>query len=187
MAAASSATAAGAITAQTRISSENRRVSISVSFPTPHATKQRRKLVVVVRNSGEESARATEQEIEIPVVEAPPSLISALNVDKALRGLAITDVDHYGRLGLQSGCSYDQVSIAYNSKIAEVMNKGLDDEEELNKELELLKKGGCMIGVWPGAGVGSRRDLCGLMRLILLKPQSGTHLLRKQRTKAQLN
>ncbi|KAL8497019.1 hypothetical protein ACS0TY_020633 [Phlomoides rotata] len=142
MAAASSATAAGAITAQTRISSENRRVSISVSFPTPHATKQRRKLVVVVRNSGEESARATEQEIEIPVVEAPkgpPSLISALNVDKALRGLAITDVDHYGRLGLQSGCSYDQVSIAYNSKIAEVMNKGLDDEEELNKELELLK------------------------------------------------
>ncbi|KAL8501859.1 hypothetical protein ACS0TY_021102 [Phlomoides rotata] len=36
--------------------------------------------------------------------------------------------------------TYIQVSIAYNSKIAEVMNKGLDDEEELNKELELLKE-----------------------------------------------
>ncbi|XP_020100333.1 NAD(P)H-quinone oxidoreductase subunit U, chloroplastic [Ananas comosus] len=67
------------------------------------------------------------------------SLISAANVQKALRGLAITDVDHYGRLGISKGTSYDQVNVAFKKKQEELMNKELD-EEEAKKELELLKE-----------------------------------------------
>ncbi|KMT17865.1 hypothetical protein BVRB_2g033980 [Beta vulgaris subsp. vulgaris] len=75
--------------------------------------------------------------MEMP--KGPPSLISALNVEKALRGIAITDVDHYARMGLRRGCSYDQVGPAYQIKVQELSSQGLD-EEELNKERELLKE-----------------------------------------------
>ncbi|KAI3468065.1 hypothetical protein Pfo_024728 [Paulownia fortunei] len=144
MAAASTATGASTayyIAAQNHVSSKNYRVSSLRSFSMYFdATKQRRRLLVV-RNSGDESATATEPESEAPVEvpTGPPSLISALNVEKALRGIAITDADHYGRLGLRTGCSYDQVSVAYENKVTEVMNKG-QDEEQLSKELELLKE-----------------------------------------------
>lgn len=54
------------------------------------ATKQRKNLLIV-RNSSDESATVTEAESEtaVEVPEGPPSLISALNVEKALRGIGI--------------------------------------------------------------------------------------------------
>ncbi|KVI01473.1 NAD(P)H-quinone oxidoreductase subunit U, chloroplastic [Cynara cardunculus var. scolymus] len=79
----------------------------------------------------------TESQIEVP--KEPSSLISALNVEKALRGIAITDADHYGILGLKKGCSYDQVKSAYDQKLEELMNQGLE-QEELSKKLDLLKE-----------------------------------------------
>ncbi|GLT75973.1 hypothetical protein SLA2020_476610 [Shorea laevis] len=108
----------------------------SVIFPTKPSRLR-------VRSSGDASAEvpATEAEAErsIEAPKGPPSLISALNVERALRGIAITDVDHYGRLGLQRGCSYEQVTVAYKNKVQEVLNRGLD-EEQLSKEMELLKE-----------------------------------------------
>ncbi|KAK4391603.1 NAD(P)H-quinone oxidoreductase subunit U, chloroplastic [Sesamum angolense] len=124
------------IATQNRVSSRNHRL------PTYYgAIKQRRRLLVI-RNSSDESATATNAEsAEIPaeLPKGPPSLISALNVEKALRGIAITDTDHYERLGLRTGCSYEQVNVAYKNKVAEVMNKGVD-ERELSNELDLLKE-----------------------------------------------
>lgn len=76
---------------------------------------------------------------ETPKVKGLPSLISALNVEKALRGIAITDVDHYGRLGISRGCPYAQVPIAYKNKVEELMKEELE-EEELNNQLEQLKE-----------------------------------------------
>ncbi|XP_074286855.1 NAD(P)H-quinone oxidoreductase subunit U, chloroplastic [Silene latifolia] len=75
----------------------------------------------------------------VEVAKGPPSIISALNVEKALRGIAITDVDHYGRLGLQRGCTYDLVRVTYQNRVKELESQGLDDEK-LNKELDLLKE-----------------------------------------------
>ncbi|KAH7679919.1 DnaJ domain-containing protein [Dioscorea alata] len=69
----------------------------------------------------------------------PHSLISVANVQKALRGIAITDVDHYGKLGIPRGASDDEVNAAYKEKREELMNQGLE-EEQLNKEIELLKE-----------------------------------------------
>ncbi|XVE97752.1 hypothetical protein REPUB_Repub03eG0045800 [Reevesia pubescens] len=111
--------------------------SNSISF----ATKQRR---LSIRSSGNVSSEtpAKETESEKSIDEAPkgpPSLISALNVERALRGIAITDADHYGRLGLQRGCSYEQVTVAYKNKVDELLNQGLD-EEELSKKMDLLKE-----------------------------------------------
>lgn len=82
MASASSPTSAHYKASQNPISSHIRRFPISLSFL--HAKKQRRK-PLIVRNSGDESA--TETAVEAP--KGPPSLISALNVEKALRGLGI--------------------------------------------------------------------------------------------------
>ncbi|XP_009362607.1 NAD(P)H-quinone oxidoreductase subunit U, chloroplastic [Pyrus x bretschneideri] len=97
----------------------------------------------IIRSSGDASAETVTTEantgssIEAPT--EPPSLISALNVERALRGIPITDVDHYGRLGLQRGCSYDEVSVAYKAKLDKLMSQELE-EEELNKNLEPLKE-----------------------------------------------
>ncbi|GMH12393.1 hypothetical protein Nepgr_014234 [Nepenthes gracilis] len=97
----------------------------------------------VIRSSGSddspsaETGTAEKSTLEVP--EDRYSLISSLNVEKALRGIAITDADHYGRLGIQRRCPYDQVPIAYMSKVEELKRQGLD-EEELNKKLELLKE-----------------------------------------------
>ncbi|XP_062099550.1 NAD(P)H-quinone oxidoreductase subunit U, chloroplastic [Humulus lupulus] len=93
--------------------------------------------------SPEDAAEAEDSDGEgegsIDVPQELPSLISTLNVERALRGIPITDVDHYGRLGLTRGCSSDQIIDAYQIKIEEVMNRGLG-EEELNQELALLKE-----------------------------------------------
>ncbi|XP_031496384.1 NAD(P)H-quinone oxidoreductase subunit U, chloroplastic [Nymphaea colorata] len=67
------------------------------------------------------------------------SLITADNVQKALRGIAITTVDHYGRLDIPRGASYDQVNVAYKRKCEDLMYRGLD-EEQAEQELALLKE-----------------------------------------------
>ncbi|PON77368.1 DnaJ domain containing protein [Parasponia andersonii] len=89
--------------------------------------------------SVETSAEEADSESSIEVPKGPPSLISALNVERALRGIPITDVDHYGRLGLSRGCSSEQVTDAYRSKTEELTSQGLE-EEELNQKLEELKE-----------------------------------------------
>ncbi|XP_027084083.1 NAD(P)H-quinone oxidoreductase subunit U, chloroplastic [Coffea arabica] len=153
--AASATTAAAAAAAATPhfCSSTSSRTSNNGSrgschFKLPDARKWPRR-VVVVRSSGSEvsaeETAATSETVEseettpAEVPQGPPSLISPLNVDKALRGIAITDADHYGRLGLRRGCSYDQVFLAYKKKVDELLSQGLS-EEELNTNLELLKE-----------------------------------------------
>lgn len=101
-----------------------------------------------IRNSNDSSAETVttdtasepEPESSLKASDGSSSLISALNVERALRGIPITDVNHYGRLGLRRGCPYDQVPIAYNIKVEELKSQGLE-EEELNQKLELLKVG----------------------------------------------
>ncbi|KAG8093246.1 hypothetical protein GUJ93_ZPchr0012g19921 [Zizania palustris] len=68
----------------------------------------------------------------------PYSLISAANVQKAMRGLAITESDHYGRLGITRSASTDEVKAAYERKCEELNKKGLE-EDEINNEHDLLK------------------------------------------------
>lgn len=131
-------------------STNNPAVSRTFAVLLPKAISKpiRRRLLVVRRSGGDVSAETTtsettESEAPVDVRKEPSSLISALNVEKALRGIgkqlsiidfgniridegfkrkmeliivlfysaAITDVDHYGRLGLRRGCSYDQVWI----------------------------------------------------------------------------
>lgn len=66
---------------------------VSCPFPTYFApTKPPRKLLICRSSAGDLSAESTteaEQEWETPVEvpEGPPSLISALNVEKAIRGI----------------------------------------------------------------------------------------------------
>ncbi|XP_074563645.1 NAD(P)H-quinone oxidoreductase subunit U, chloroplastic [Curcuma longa] len=86
-----------------------------------------------------DTASPPSEESPVETQKRPSSLISAANVQKALRGLAITDADHYGRLGIARKSSYGQVKVAYENKYEELMNKGLDEAEKM-KELELLKE-----------------------------------------------
>lgn len=109
--------------------------SKSVSF----AKKLRQYSIRSSSEVSETNGTGTEPEAVVEAPKGPPSLISALNVEKALRGIAITDADHYGRLGIPRGCSYDQVTLAYKNKVEELMTEGLD-QEELNKKLDLLKE-----------------------------------------------
>ncbi|XP_042497456.1 NAD(P)H-quinone oxidoreductase subunit U, chloroplastic [Macadamia integrifolia] len=124
----------------------------SVRFP----VKQQQRNYMTMKSSGDgsqETATETETETEtktetelesesqssVEATKSPPSIISALNVEKALRGIAITEVDHYGRLGLQRGCPYKEVTVAYKNKYEELMNQG-PDEEDFTKKLDLLKE-----------------------------------------------
>ncbi|KAF3338093.1 NAD(P)H-quinone oxidoreductase subunit U [Carex littledalei] len=69
-----------------------------------------------------------------------PSIISTANVQKAIRGLPITDVDHYGNLGVPRTASVDQIQLAYQSKCEELKNKEGLEEDDVKKELDLLKE-----------------------------------------------
>ncbi|XP_020155970.1 NAD(P)H-quinone oxidoreductase subunit U, chloroplastic [Aegilops tauschii subsp. strangulata] len=69
----------------------------------------------------------------------PYSLISAANVQKAMRGLAITDADHYGRLGITRLASTGEVKAAYEKRCEQLNKQGLE-EEEISKEHDLLKE-----------------------------------------------
>lgn len=121
-------------------------LNTALAFP----TKPRRSILIAC-SSGDNPAEtnaatatttadsddASESSIEAP--DLAPSLISALNVERALRGIAITDADHYGRLGLPRKCPYEQVAGAYRKKVEEAKSEGLE-EEELNEKLEQLKE-----------------------------------------------
>ncbi|KAH7523871.1 NAD(P)H-quinone oxidoreductase subunit U, chloroplastic [Ziziphus jujuba] len=111
------------------------------NYTTSFESKPRR---FCIRNSTndasvETTTTDTDSESSIEAPKGPPSLISALNVERALRGIPITDVDHYGRLGVARGSSYDQVTKAYQAKVEELINQGLD-EEELRSKQDLLKE-----------------------------------------------
>ncbi|PVH62951.1 hypothetical protein PAHAL_3G438000 [Panicum hallii] len=54
--------------------------------------------------------------------------------------LAITDADHYGRLGVTRLASTDEASAAYEKRCEELNSKKLEEEELINKELDLLKE-----------------------------------------------
>ncbi|OVA08365.1 DnaJ domain [Macleaya cordata] len=95
-----------------------------------------------IRGSAEapqETKDVVDSESSVETSKVPYSVISTLNVEKVLRGIPITEADHYGRLGIQRGCPYDQVRVAYENKCEELMNQGLD-EEDLSKKLDLLKE-----------------------------------------------
>uniref|UniRef100_A0A0F7H1N4 Chaperone DnaJ-domain superfamily protein n=1 Tax=Masdevallia picturata TaxID=125444 RepID=A0A0F7H1N4_9ASPA len=85
------------------------------------------------------SPRCSGEEIPVETTKKTPSLISAINVQKAIRGIEITNVDHYVRLGIARGDSYDKVNLTYQKMCEEVMNQELD-EEEVNKRLDILKE-----------------------------------------------
>ncbi|ERN11216.1 hypothetical protein AMTRI_Chr04g180340 [Amborella trichopoda] len=108
--------------------------------PNIHSFSAKRSFMV--QSAAESSSEVTvESTSETPAETSrkSPSLISAVNVEKALRGIAITDVDHYGRLGIARGTPYDRVTVAYKEKCEDLRSQGLD-EEETDKELELLKE-----------------------------------------------
>ncbi|XP_050363337.1 NAD(P)H-quinone oxidoreductase subunit U, chloroplastic [Argentina anserina] len=90
-------------------------------------------------SAAETASAAENDESSIEVPKESSSLISALNVERALRGIPITDVNHYGRLGLRRGCTSDQIVAAYKTKLDELKSQGLE-EDELNKKLEPLKE-----------------------------------------------
>ncbi|KAG5529332.1 hypothetical protein RHGRI_029889 [Rhododendron griersonianum] len=123
--------------------------SFSVSITSSLSKTTKKPLKVTVRSSSDGSASAettvtqaeaeAESESPIELPKGPPSVISTLNVERALRGIPITDIDYYGSLGIQKGCSNDQVYAAYKNKVEELMNKGFD-EEELSKKLEVLQE-----------------------------------------------
>ncbi|KAG9457345.1 hypothetical protein H6P81_001853 [Aristolochia fimbriata] len=135
--------------------------SDSFTVPTTHASKSLhsipsslrfrfgpRKLYLSVQSSSEAGAETETAPVEnndasetapVETSQRVSSLISAANVEKALRGIAITSEDHYARLGIPRGTSYEQVRVAYKQRCEELNNRGLE-EEELEKESELLKE-----------------------------------------------
>uniref|UniRef100_A0A0F7CZC6 Chaperone DnaJ-domain superfamily protein n=1 Tax=Pelargonium cotyledonis TaxID=28968 RepID=A0A0F7CZC6_9ROSI len=103
------------------------------------------RFISIIRNSSNAAAPPTtttsDSDIEVP--EGPPSLISALNVERALRGIPITDIDYYGELGIPKSCRSEQViTAAYKSKVDEVLKQqqGQAEDEGVNKKLEILKE-----------------------------------------------
>ncbi|XP_006288530.2 NAD(P)H-quinone oxidoreductase subunit U, chloroplastic [Capsella rubella] len=120
-------------------------VPSTCSFPLKPTLTTKRIICSPARNSSEASAE-TETETDggtsTAVDEAPkvsPSLISALNVERALRGLPITDVDHYGRLGVSRKCSYDEVRTGYQEIVKKLKEQGLA-EEQLKTKMDLVKE-----------------------------------------------
>ncbi|CAJ1973574.1 unnamed protein product [Sphenostylis stenocarpa] len=121
------------------------------NIPTPHVPKigfastiaftvKPRRLLRIRSSSAETSDSGVDSEsssIEVP--KEPSSLISALNVERILRGLPITDADHYGRLGVPRGCPFEMVGVAYNNKVQELKSQNLE-KDEVEKKLELLKE-----------------------------------------------
>ncbi|KAI3965430.1 hypothetical protein MKX01_042911 [Papaver californicum] len=115
-----------------RIRQCSRNVRFQIKAGATESSPQETKDVGGVEFEGENST-------SVEASKVPYSIISTLNVEKILRGIPITDVDHYGRLGIPRGCPYDQVSIGYKNKYEELMKQELEEEELANK-LDLLKE-----------------------------------------------
>uniref|UniRef100_A0A0F7H1B4 Chaperone DnaJ-domain superfamily protein n=1 Tax=Pelargonium incrassatum TaxID=163034 RepID=A0A0F7H1B4_9ROSI len=113
--------------------------SLSYSAKPPRPSR----FISIIRNTSDAAAPApttTTSDSEIEVPEGPPSLISALNVERALRGTPITDIDYYGELGIPMSCRSEEViTAAYKSKVDEILKQGVG-EDEVNKKLEILKE-----------------------------------------------
>ncbi|WCJ29350.1 NAD(P)H-quinone oxidoreductase subunit U chloroplastic [Euphorbia peplus] len=109
------------------------------------APKSRALIFLPLKSSSDVSpdTTAAQEEESQTYIEAPAgtsSLISALNVERALRGIPITDIDHYGRLGIQRGCSYEQVTVAYRNKVEELLNQEGLDEDQVREKMGFLKE-----------------------------------------------
>ncbi|XP_050219005.1 NAD(P)H-quinone oxidoreductase subunit U, chloroplastic [Mercurialis annua] len=91
-----------------------------------------------VSNSTEVKEDEFEEETSIEAPEGT-SLITALNVERALRGAPITDKDYYGILGIKRECSTEEIRVAYKNKVEELLNQGLD-EPQVRDKMELLKE-----------------------------------------------
>uniref|UniRef100_A0A0F7H050 Chaperone DnaJ-domain superfamily protein n=1 Tax=Pelargonium tetragonum TaxID=122197 RepID=A0A0F7H050_9ROSI len=102
-----------------------------------------RRFISIIRNSGDATAPSptTSDNSDIELPQGPPSLISALNVERALRGIPITDINYYGELGIPKSCRSEEViTAAYKSKVDEVLKQQGMDGDEVNKKLEILKE-----------------------------------------------
>ncbi|CAM8910133.1 unnamed protein product [Rhodiola kirilowii] len=95
----------------------------------------------LIRSTGEVvSAEGVTKEQEFETDASPvemtkgrlPSLISAMNVEKALRGIVMSN----NLLGLWK----EKVTVAYKKKVEELMSSNDLEQEDLNKQLELLKE-----------------------------------------------
>ncbi|XP_073026268.1 NAD(P)H-quinone oxidoreductase subunit U, chloroplastic [Primulina eburnea] len=111
---------------------------VGASFCTVTYRPARSRLRLLTRNDSSGDDPVSPEEVEVLEAGTVPSLISAVNVEKALRGIAITDGDHYGTLGVERGCSFDDVRVAYKNKLLD-----LDLDEE---QLELLKESYRILG-----------------------------------------
>ncbi|KAM7275760.1 hypothetical protein ACFE04_017626 [Oxalis oulophora] len=116
----------------------------STLFYTKQVTPRRFQLHIISctstsSSSADGSAAVEQAESSIETPKVPRSLISTLNVERALRGIPITDIDYYGVLGLTRRCSPKEVDVAYKSKVEQLLSRGLE-EEELDKEMEVLKE-----------------------------------------------
>uniref|UniRef100_A0A0F7H1M4 Chaperone DnaJ-domain superfamily protein n=1 Tax=California macrophylla TaxID=337344 RepID=A0A0F7H1M4_9ROSI len=113
----------------------------SPTFTKSSWSKPSPRFISTIRNSSDPTTSpTTTSDLGIEVPEGPPSLINALNVERAMRGLPITDIDYYGLLGLPMSCRSEEVIAgAYKTKVEDVLSQGLD-EEEVSSKLELLKE-----------------------------------------------
>uniref|UniRef100_A0A1D1Z0M8 Chaperone protein DnaJ n=1 Tax=Anthurium amnicola TaxID=1678845 RepID=A0A1D1Z0M8_9ARAE len=113
----------------------------------PLATRRARiRCSAAAGDAGEESSGTTTATTADPPLEIPvgtskrsSSLISTDNIQKALRGIAITSVDHYERLGIARGTSYAEVTNAYKIACEELMSQDID-EDEISHKMDLLKE-----------------------------------------------
>ncbi|GFS38000.1 chaperone DnaJ-domain superfamily protein [Actinidia rufa] len=81
---------------------------ITFSTTTSTTLKPRKYQIRITGDASAETTATDTQETSVELPKGPLSLISALNVDRALRGIPITDVDYYGSLGIQKGCFFDE-------------------------------------------------------------------------------
>uniref|UniRef100_A0A0F7H002 Chaperone DnaJ-domain superfamily protein n=1 Tax=Geranium phaeum TaxID=379952 RepID=A0A0F7H002_9ROSI len=133
-------TSAGAFPISPR-PSPPRKLIAPTMFPT---SRPRQRFISMIRSSGDDDftspTATTTTDVGIESPEATPSLINSINVERAMRGLPITDLDYYGLLGLtMSVRSEEVISGAYKTKVEDVLSQELD-EEEVSKKLQDLKE-----------------------------------------------
>eukprot|EP00250_Pteridium_aquilinum_P006627 c16505_g1_i1 orf=81-746(+) len=67
------------------------------------------------------------------------SLISYANIQRALRGEALSTPDHYGMLGLAPSAPYEEVEIAFRKRCEAVLQQQGLSEDEIRNRLRALK------------------------------------------------
>ncbi|KAI6679854.1 hypothetical protein NL676_033735 [Syzygium grande] len=114
--------------------------SVSLNTTLAFPTKPRRS-ILIASSSGdtpiETNTATTESDASESSIEAPdlaPSLISALNVERALRGISEDSTSNSQCFGSLQGGGW-----AYKKKVEEVKSEEGLEEDELNQKLEQLK------------------------------------------------